>query len=387
MSFESPAGLLAPKQAESHVGPTDHSILILTRDDSVGRLAAGYLHHDGYANVTVDAIEAAAGAGEHPGEDGDFDLLIVEAIGDALPEALRDFVTAADRPYLILSRNPSPEARVDALRAGASDVATIPIDPTELLTLTRRTLLQDAERRRWRLKADELEQTVLTRTTELEASRLEVIHCLARASEFRDVDTGNHVTRVGRYSDILADELECDAEIRELIGLAAPLHDIGKIGIPDSILLKPGRLNEEERSRMQAHAAIGEEIARSMSDEVCERYAKFVEIPADVLKSTRSPVLVMAARIAATHHEWWDGKGYPRGLAGEEIPIEGRIVAVADVFDALCSKRPYKPAFPMSKAIEILQEGRGTQFDPAVIDAFISRLDDIIAIRYEWVDE
>ena len=199
---------------------------------------------------------------------------------------------------------------------------------------------------------------------QLALSQEETIMRLSIAVESRDAETGSHIERMGRYCALLASKLGWSEAECELLRIASPLHDVGKIAIPDSVLQKPGALTPEERERMQEHAAIGHRI----------------------LAGSDSPLLDLAARIALTHHEKWDGSGYPRGLAGEDIPLEGRIAAVADVFDALTSDRVYRPAMSLDDAFRILTEGRGSHFDPEIIDAFFSSLDEVLAIR-DGVDE
>jgi PAS domain S-box-containing protein/putative nucleotidyltransferase with HDIG domain len=197
-----------------------------------------------------------------------------------------------------------------------------------------------------------LEEMVDERTAELEEARWETLRCLALAAEYRDDQTYEHTQRVGRTASLLAEQLGLDAEWCLLIRHAAPLHDVGKVGIPDSILLKPGKLTPEEFEIVRGHAAAG----------------------ARILSGSKSGLLVLAEEIAASHHEWWDGGGYPYGLAGKAIPLSGRIVAVADVFDALTHERPYKSAWSVADSVaEILSLSR-RQFDPDVIDAF-RRLD------------
>jgi len=194
---------------------------------------------------------------------------------------------------------------------------------------------------------------------ELRSSRQEAVERLARAVELHDPEAEHHANRIARIASYLASQLGLDDEQIQLLRAAAPMHDVGKIAVPDAILLKPGPLTPEERSEMERHAEIGHQI----------------------LTGSESELLRMAARIALTHHEWFDGSGYPRGLAGEEIPIEGRIVAVADVFDALLSDRPYRPAMSTGEAVEILREGRGNQFDPEVVDVLLEHLEDAQALR------
>jgi len=171
-----------------------------------------------------------------------------------------------------------------------------------------------------------------------------------------------------------------------LIAQAALLHDIGKIGISDAILRKPGKLEPEERESMQRHCGYGQRIVARASLDEMDEFMRHTDHGARLLSKSGSPVLKMAARIALTHHERWDGVGYPLGLEGEDIPIEGRITAVADVFDALRTRRPYKPAYAMGKCIEIMEQERGGHFDPAVLDAFLSRRREIVEIQCELAD-
>ncbi len=193
-----------------------------------------------------------------------------------------------------------------------------------------------------------LEETVARRTAELEDSRWETLRCLALAAEYRDDQTYEHTQRVGRTASLLADQLGLEAQFSELIRHAAPLHDVGKLGMPDSILLKPGPLSSSELEIVRGHAAAG----------------------ARILSGSSSALLQLAEEIAGTHHEWWDGTGYPKMLVGDRIPISGRIVAVADVFDALTHERPYKPAWSVADSVLEMQRLSGLQFDPAVIEAF-----------------
>ncbi|HEV2790754.1 MAG TPA: HD domain-containing phosphohydrolase, partial [Solirubrobacterales bacterium] len=194
---------------------------------------------------------------------------------------------------------------------------------------------------------------------ELRSSRQETVERLARAIEMHDAETGRHVNRMARIASYLASQVGLDDEQIMLLRAAAPMHDVGKIATPAEILRKPGALTPEERAEMERHTEVGHRI----------------------LTGSESELLQMAARIALTHHEWFDGSGYPRGLAGEEIPIEGRVVAVADVFDALLSDRPYRPAMSVEEAVEAICEGRGTHFDPEVVDVLIEHLDEAIELR------
>jgi putative two-component system response regulator len=193
----------------------------------------------------------------------------------------------------------------------------------------------------------------LVRADEVLASRQQVVHCLGKAAELKDNETGLHVVRMSHYSRLLGAAAGIAAnDLEDLFG-AAPMHDVGKIGIPDAILLKPGRLDDAELAVMRQHAEMG----------------------ARIIGEHRSGMLAMAREIALCHHEHWDGGGYPRGLAGEAIPLEARIVAIADVFDALTSARPYKKAWQFEDAVAYLQEQRGRHFDPTLVDLFVSQLD------------
>ena len=250
-------------------------------------------------------------------------------------------------PLLVLTADITPQAKQRALKLGAKDFVTKPFDHAEVLLRianlveTRRLHLQ------MRNQNALLEEKVKMRTQDLEEARIEILERLAVAAEFRDDDTGQHTHRVGRTAGLIALSLGWSDDEAELLRRAAPLHDVGKIGIPDSILLKPDRLTEDEFERMKEHTLIG----------------------ARILSGSRFKLLQLAEEIALTHHERWDGNGYS-GLLGDSIPMAGRIVAVADVFDALTHERPYKDAWPVQKALDEISRGSGTQFDPIVVQAF-----------------
>jgi putative two-component system response regulator len=210
----------------------------------------------------------------------------------------------------------------------------------------------------------ELAIKVRERTAQLEQSRLEVIQRLGRAAEYKDNETGMHVVRMSHYSRILASQLNVSKRWVELVFQAAPMHDIGKIGIPDNVLRKPGKLDADEWAVMQKH----------------------VEIGGDIIGDSDSLLLQMAQEIALNHHEKWDGSGYPNQLKGEQIPLSARIVAIADVFDALTSVRPYKKAWSIEETLALLERDAGTHFDPSLVPIFISKLDDILAIRDAFKD-
>ena len=236
-------------------------------------------------------------------------------------------------------------------------------------------------------EANELEKQVRLRTAQIERSREQIIHCLARAAEYRDNETGEHVIRVGKYCAVIADELGFGENYCRQIELASQLHDVGKIGIPDSVLLNPGKLSHAEFEVMKKHCHLGCQIMEPLAEQDAARVIQHANVGGFIMDDVDSPMLELAAIIARTHHEKWDGSGYPNGLAGDQIPIEGRICCCADVFDALSSERPYKKKFPLQKCLEIMISERGTRFDPVVLDAFLTRLRDIEAIRLQYNDE
>ncbi len=288
-------------------------------------------------------------------------------------------------PVLILTANSEADIKLKCLELGATDFLVKPVDPMELAPRVRNALKMKSYQDRLQNHAAELEQKVRQRTRELELSRREVIYCLARAAELRDNDTGNHVIRVGRYAGIVAKNMGMPENFVSDIELAAQLHDVGKIAVPDSILLKPGKLEPEEYENIQNHVKYGRQIIRPYAANEAMVMRRHVVIGSQMLQDGSS-LMRLAASIAQTHHERFDGSGYPIGLAGEDIPIEGRITAVADVYDALSSERPYKKALPREKCFEIMSDGRGTHFDPDVLDAFFRGASEIVTIQVEFMD-
>lgn len=278
------------------------------------------------------------------------DLQMPYLDGFAVMKQLQACIAPGDfLPILVLTADITPEAKRRALSEGALDFLTKPFDATEVV-LRIKNLLQTRSLHLQLQKQNEvLDEKVRQRTADLEATQVEILERLALAAEYRDDDTGEHTKRVGEMTARIAEALGWPQEQVELIRRAAPLHDVGKIAIPDSILLKPGKLTPEEFERMKTHNVLG----------------------AKMLSGGRFPLLQLAEQIALTHHERWDGRGYI-GLCEEAIPMAGRIVTVADVFDALTSKRPYKEAWTAADAIEEIQRQRGHQFDPGVVDAFLT---------------
>jgi putative two-component system response regulator len=288
-------------------------------------------------------------------------------------------------PVIVLTASTGDEVKRAALDLGATDFLAKPVDPNDLVPRVRNTLLIKAHHDNLQNYADTLNHQVEERTAELLRSREEIIHCLGRAAEYRDNETGQHVIRVAHYCGVIADELGFDNDYVEMIRLAAQLHDIGKIGIPDDILLSPGKLSVSQFEHMKLHCKIGHDIICPGNSAEWIQHRRS-ERNAGISPSIDSPLMQLAASIARTHHEKWNGSGYPNGLAGENIPIEGRITAVADVFDALSSQRPYKPAFELQKCLAIIKADTGTHFDPKCASAFFNRLDDILHIKRNFAD-
>ncbi len=289
-----------------------------------------------------------------------------------------------DLPTVVISGVGVVEDALRAVRLGAWDYLTKPIRNFDVLMHTLDKVVERAALRRENRRYQEhLEVLVRQRTEELERTRRQIMQRLSRAAEYKDNETGNHVMRVGEISAVLGQAMGMSPERCQMLRECAPLHDIGKIGIPDAVLLKPGKLTPEEWAIMQQHCLYGCEILSSLTSRDQARYhcLHFDETDPD-----DNELLHLARILALLHHERWDGTGYPLGIMGEQIPVEARIVALVDVYDALCSERPYKPAFPEDRCLAIIAEGRGTHFDPAVVDAFFASLDEIRAIRHRWGD-
>jgi len=280
-----------------------------------------------------------------------------------------------DLEFIILTGHGGSKEAVEALKLGAMDFLEKPIDLAYLVHVVRRAeelvfLKRSSRQYKASLEADVKVKTLEIRNLleNLENAYEESLECLAAAAEYKDPETGNHIRRIGEYSRAIAKELGWSKERQNLILLAAPLHDVGKIGTPDNILLKPGKLDFDEVSIMKEHAQNGH----------------------DILSHSNHPVMVLAASIAKNHHERWDGSGYPQGLKGTEIPIEARITTLVDVYDALRSKRPYKPEFDQEKTLSIMLDGDGRtepcHFDPELINVFRGMTDKFNEIYSKFSD-
>jgi putative two-component system response regulator len=365
-------------------GQEQASILIVD-DESVNlRVAEAFLQDAGYQNITLcDRPELVPSLAKRCDPDVILlDVMMPEVSGIDVLRNLRANVRSRHVPVIVLTSLIDRLTKSQALQLGATDFLNKPLDAFELLPRVRNAIIVHAHQRSLAVQAKTLERQVRQRTAELAWTQVQAILCLARASEFRDNETGRHAFRVGRYARVIAEALDQDECWCEHLMLAAMLHDVGKIGVRDSVLLKPGKLDDIEFEHMKEHCRFGEEI---ISPRLHEELESLLSIEFDE-STPNCPMLELACRIAGTHHERWDGTGYPRGLAGEDIPLEGRITAVADVFDAVGSVRPYKAAFPISKCQQIIRDGSGNHFDPAVVDAFFARFDEILMIREQLRD-
>jgi putative two-component system response regulator len=314
------------------------------------------------------------------------DLVMPGVGGLEILTRLRALEQMAHLPVIIITSSEDEAVRNKALELGATDLLTKPIRATDLLPRVRNALTLKQHHDCLQRYTHELEQHVQRRTAELANSRAELIHCLARVAEYRDNRSGRHAQRVGRYAGILARRLGLEEATVDLLEAAAPLHDLGKIAVPEAILLKPGKLAPEEFEAMQRHAAAGERMLEPLTPDEWRVYRKHTLMGEMLMDSPSSPLISLAAEIALTHHEKWDGSGYPHGLKGEKIPLSGRIVGVADAFDALSSKRPYKAALPPEQCLAIMEEGRGTHFDPRVLDALLASQEEILHTHSECAD-
>jgi len=314
------------------------------------------------------------------------DLGMPELNGLQLLQRIRRTESTRDLPVVVMTGLAERKLKREALNLEADDLLNKPIQAEDLLARLSSALRLKTYRDQQQDFDDRLERAVEKRTEELLHSRLDVIWRLAKAAEHRDNETANHVIRVGCTSRAIAETMGMNRHFTETLFLAAPLHDIGKIGIPDAILMKRGPLGPGQWATMKQHCVIGERILREES-KVQGAYFQWRGIGSRAAAGEfDSPFLDTAASIALMHHEKWNGTGYPQELAGEEIPLEARIVAIADVFDALTSHRPYKDPYPEDMALQIVRDGAGTHFDPEVYAAFMKSLEEIRSIRRRFAD-
>ncbi|MBI5307600.1 MAG: response regulator [Planctomycetes bacterium] len=294
--------------------------------------------------------------------------------GFRLLEKVRNIACAKDVPVLIITGEADSLIKQRALDMGATDLLCKPINKDDLVTRLNDMLQTKSCQGKIFTQNVLLDREAEKRIADLENSRLDIICRLGTVAEYRDYKTGNHVMRVGCHSRVIAEELGMGRDFIETLFLAGTLHDVGKIGIPDAILLKQGKLSPEEFEVMKQHCAIGVEIL-SENFEAMKPFLARGTMPSHVIGGgNKNPLLAMASSIAMSHHERWDGTGYPHGLAGDRIPIEARIVALSDAYDALCSVRPYRQAYPESESLRYISKEVGKGFDPRIHEAFVKSL-------------
>lgn len=293
------------------------------------------------------------------------DYMMPEMDGIQFAREFRNIKSHESIPILMVTANHDVSVRHDALNSGITDFLNKPLDNIEFMARAKNMLELRKSHKRISHHAEWLVEAVHKATTEILARERETIFCLSRAAEYRDPETGAHIQRMAHYSKHIARVLGLSIEDQELLLAAAPMHDIGKVGIPDSILLKPGRLTADELTIMKQHPTFGYEV----------------------LSTGNSPMLQAAATIALSHHEKFDGSGYPNGLSGKDIPLFGRIVAIADVFDALTTERPYKKAWSIDRATQLIVDSAGSHFDINCVNAFFTDFDEILRIKNTFVDD
>jgi len=348
-------------------------VLVVDDEDRIRRLMEAYLTPLGYEVIFAEnGEEALEKVREKPPDVILLDIMMPKMDGFETARRLKENEETKIIPIVMVTALKEVEDRVKALEVGADDFLSKPIDKTELKARLHSLLKVKAYNDHMRNYQQELESEVAKRTEDLrkafeklEIYSLDTIYRLTRAAEYKDEDTGAHIQRMSRYSAAVARKMGLGEKVAKYILYAAPMHDVGKIGIPDRILLKPGKLDPDEWEIMKQHTIFGGKI----------------------LEGSKAGYLKLGEVVALTHHEKWDGSGYPKGLKGNEIPKVGRIVAIADVFDALTTRRPYKEPFSLEKSYGIIRESKGNHFDPVVVDAFFAVEDEILAIKEEYKDE
>lgn len=351
-------------------GTRQATVLVVDDEPQNRELLTGLLDLEGYGvEEAEDGFEAIAKSVM------DIDVILLDVMmpnidGFEVARRIRGTAATSDIPILMVTALDGKQDRLQAIEAGANDFISKPVDRLELQVRLRSLVRIKRSQDSLKASHEELEKKVVRQTeelrnalTEMGVSRrtayeahLDTIKRLAVAAEYKDEDTADHIYRMAHYSSMIGRLSGLTTAEADTLYYASLMHDVGKIGTPDHILLKPGRLTSEERATMQEHTRIG----------------------ARILGGSPSELLRAGEVVALTHHEKWDGSGYPNGLAEEQIPLWGRICAIADVYDALTSKRPYKEAFPREKALELLENGRGVHFDPQLLDLFLKNFDVIV---------
>lgn len=354
-------------------------ILVIEDDPMNNRLLVAILTRLGYiVDAAFDGVSGLEKVESSPPDLILLDLNLPRMDGYEVARRLKHSDKTKIIPIVVVSSFAEVENRIKALEAGADDFLSKPVDQVELrarvqsllkvkvyndyMVNYQKTLEDEVNQRTHQLRQafDELKNA----TEKIRQASLDTTIRLAQAAEYKDEETGGHIKRMGYYAAAIAKAMSLSPQDIEAILYAAPMHDVGKIGIPDRILLKPGSLDEEEWKVMRQHTSIG----------------------GNILSGSDSHVIQMAEQIALSHHEKWDGSGYPKGFKGVEIPVWGRICAIADVFDALTTKRPYKKALSVEHSLDILDKSRGTHFDPDVFDVFFSIKEEILSIRKTYDD-
>lgn len=351
---------------ELNLDPKLASILVVDDEAANVRLLEKMLAMAGYTNVvsTQYPLKVLELYKENNSDLILLDLDMPELDGYGVMEQLNTHTNDNPPPILVLTAQHMQSYRQRALDNGARDYVTKPFDANELLSRVRNLLDVQMAHKYMSYQNEILEKKVRERTQVIHETRLQVVRRLGRAAEYRDEETGLHIIRMSKMAVVIAKAAGLDDKQCDLLLNAAPMHDVGKIGIPDHILLKPGKFEPEEWEIMKTHAQIG----------------------ADILFGDDSKLMTMAHDIALSHHEKWNGEGYPYGLEGEAIPLMGRITALADVFDALTSKRPYKKAWTVEKSVELIKEESGQHFDPELVKLFIENLPEIVAIKEKYAE-
>ncbi|MDI6524226.1 two-component system response regulator [Pseudomonas otitidis] len=330
----------------SPTSPDPRQCLLLVDDEPTNLQVLRHILQDDYRLLFAkDGPKALELAGRERPALVLLDVMMPGMTGHEVCQQLKNDPATREIPVIFVTALADTEDEAKGFEVGAVDYITKPVSPAIVKARVRTHLS-------------------LVRMDELKRTRLEIVQRLGLAAEYKDNETGLHVIRMSHYSRILARALGwSEADCDDLLN-AAPMHDVGKIGIPDAVLRKPGKLDADEWAVMRQHVSIG----------------------ANIIGEHPSGLLRMAQRIALTHHEKWDGSGYPNGLAGEDIPIEGRIVAIADVFDALTSERPYKQAWPVEEAVAFLREQSGQHFDPDLVELFIQQLPAVLEVKARWAE-